>query len=155
MLPEPEMINHMHQAIIPLIILLERLHQLLQQPYFHIGVVDVEFFVLANLGGHHSLVGVLIIYALDDLAKGALVNGSHHLVAVADLLALFYEVLPILIGDGILVLAAHLPDCVDALVHADLNLLELGQLILEYLQGVLGAVAHLLAVLPKILWIER
>lgn len=154
-LAETEVINHMNKAFVTLVIFLVRLHQLLKKPDFHIRVVHIEFFVFAYLCCDYALGRIFVIDTLDNLSKSALVYGSNDFVSIANLFALFYQVLTLLICNRILVLPAHLANSVYALKHAHLDLLELRQLILKQVQCVLRAVAHLLTLLPKELRIER
>ena len=150
MLPESEVVNHVHQALVAFVVIIVRRHQLLQQADLHIGIVHVKLFVLADLRSNYSLIWILVINTFDNLAKGTLIYGPDHLIPVTYLLSLFYKVLALLIGNRILVLPPDLPDGVNALKHAHLDLLELRQIILEEVERVLRAVAHLLALLPAV-----
>lgn len=126
MLPEPEVINHVDQAFVALVIVRVLLHQLFQKADLHICIVHVELFIFANFSSNYSLVWVFVINTLDDLPKCAFINGSNDLVSVADLLAWFYQVLTLLISNAILILSPDLSDGVNPLEHAHLNLFELG-----------------------------
>ena len=90
MLPESKMIDHMHEAFMAFVIILERLHQLLEKPDLDVGIVHIKLFVFAYFGGDHALVWIFVVNTFYDLSEGALVNWPDDLVSVANLLTLFY-----------------------------------------------------------------
>ena len=89
-LPEPEVVDHVHKAVVPFVVAFVRLHQFLKEPDLDIRIINVKLFVLADLRSNYTLVRVLVINTFDDLTEGAFIDGSYHFVAVADLFSLLY-----------------------------------------------------------------
>ena len=50
-LSEPEVVNHLNQAVDALVVHVVRLHQFFEEANLDVGVVNVELFVLAYLCG--------------------------------------------------------------------------------------------------------
>jgi hypothetical protein len=153
-LSESEVVEHLDQAVMPLIVLLIWLHQLFQKPYLNIGIINIELFVLADLGCDHFLIRVLVVDALNNLTKGTFIDKTNYLVAIAYLLSWLKQVLSFWISYRVLVLSSYLADRVDALKHADLYLFKFSQFVGKNLQRILWAVAHLLILLPEELGVE-
>ena len=98
-LSEPEVINHLDQAVNAFIVYVVRLLQFFEEANLDIGIVNVELFVLAYLCGYDFLIWVFVINTFYDLAEGAFVDESDYFVAVADLLARLQKILSILISN--------------------------------------------------------
>jgi len=83
MLSEFETVDELHKLVLTLVVksvsLLEFLH------YFdlYVCIVNIKLLVFTNFGCYDSLVGILHIYAFDDLTKCSIVNNSHNLVSVS------------------------------------------------------------------------
>ena len=90
MLPESKMIDHVNEAFVSFVIILERLHKLLEKSDLDVGVIHVKLFVFAYFGGDRALVWIFVVNTFDDLSKCSLVNWPDDLVSVANLLTLFY-----------------------------------------------------------------
>ena len=89
MLTELKTINIINKAIFTLIVVRISLPKFVQNFYFNICVVHIEFFIFGKFSCNYPLVGILIVDALDNLAKCALIYDSNDLVAIGYLLPYF------------------------------------------------------------------
>lgn len=127
----------------------------MEQPDFHVGIVDIKLLVFTYLCRDYALVRIFVINTFDNLPESTLINRSDNFVSVPYLFTLLYQILALLVSDGVLVLPPDVTNSIDSFKHAHFDLFKLRQLICEDIQGVLRAVSHLLVLLPEELRIER
>ena len=134
-LAEIEAVFELHDAIVALVVctlILVQFFQLGQELDLNIGIVHIKLLVLANLRGHDSFIRISAVGALYHLAKGAFVDDLFDQVPVAEVLAHPRIIEAILVCYRILIFPSHVTDRVHPRVVADLDLLELGQLMAEH-----------------------
>ena len=116
MLAEVETILELDNALIAFIVralILIHFVQLGEEFYFNVGVVNIKFFVLSNLGGDYPLVWISVVDALDNLPEGAFINYFSNQVTVAQLFTNFGIVKSIFVSYGVLIFSPDVANSVD------------------------------------------
>ena len=134
-LAEIEAVFELHDAIVALVVrtvIFVQFLELGEELYLNVGIIHIKLLILANLRGHDSFIRISAVGALDHLAKGAFINDLFDQVSVAEVLAHLRVIEAILVGDRILIFPSHVTDRVNSRVVADLDLLELGELMAEH-----------------------
>jgi hypothetical protein len=83
MLSESEVIKHFDKIFIALVILKIALLKFFQDVNLNICIVNIKFFVFAELSCNYFSVWVLVVNALYNLTKCPFVNYFYHFIAVS------------------------------------------------------------------------
>ena len=140
MLPEFKWVDVFYKAVLTLIIRFISFSQFVENFYLDIGIIHVKLFIFAKFCCHNSLIRVFVVETLDDLAERPLVDNSDNLVPICNLLTNFGQILPIFIGNWVLVMPSHLADCKNSRVHLQFHLFKFCQFLAKKLQSFFGCI---------------
>ena len=98
MLPKAETVDHVHQAVVAFVVFLERLPQFLKKSDFDVCIINIKLFVFGYFGRYYFLIWIFEVYTFDHLAESTFIDGPYYFVPVANLLALFDQILTLLVS---------------------------------------------------------
>ena len=147
MLPEPEAVNHLYKTIESFIINITSITlQFIQYFDFNICIINIKFLILANLSSYHSLIRIFVINTLDNLTKCSFINQLNNLIAISYMFSDSDQILPVFIGNLVLVLSSNFTNRIDSFKHSQFNFFKLCQLFIVYFKSIHCTQSELLLV---------